>query len=75
MLLQHKEETRMSTRYFDIFAGIVGFFSGLDVAGGFECVGYYEINRYVKQAYETFIIMIKFHIFVLKKSCFSEILC
>ena len=43
----------MSIRYFDMFAGIGGFRSGLEVAGGFECVGYCEINRYAKQAYET----------------------
>ena len=43
----------MSIRYFDMFAGIGGFRSGLEVAGGFECEGYCEINRYAKQAYET----------------------
>ena len=43
----------MSIRYFDMFAGIGGFRSGLEAAGGFECVGYCEINRYAKQAYET----------------------
>ncbi len=43
----------MSIRYFDMFAGIGGFRSGLEVAGGFECVGYCEINRYAKQAYES----------------------
>nr|WP_139182274.1 MULTISPECIES: DNA cytosine methyltransferase [unclassified Ruminococcus] len=26
-------------RFFDIFAGIGGFRSGLEMAGGFECVG------------------------------------
>ena len=43
----------MSIRYFDMFAGIGGFRSGLEAAGGFECVGYCEINRYAKQVYET----------------------
>ena len=43
----------MSIRYFDMFAGIGGFRSGLEAAGGFECVGYCEINRHAKQAYET----------------------
>ena len=33
--------------------GIGGFRSGLEAAGGFECVGYCEINRYAKLAYET----------------------
>ena len=32
-------------KYFDIFAGIGGFRSGLEKAGGFECVGYCEIDR------------------------------
>ena len=39
-------------KYFDIFAGIGGFRSGLEKAGGFECVGYCEIDRYAKKAYE-----------------------
>ena len=43
----------MSIRYFDMFAGIGGFRSGLEAAGGFECVGYCEINRHAKQAYEA----------------------
>ena len=43
----------MSIRYFDMFAGIGGFRSGLETVGGFECVGYCEINRYAKLAYET----------------------
>jgi len=43
----------MSIRYFDMFAGIGGFRSGLEATGGFECVGYCEINRYAKLAYET----------------------
>ncbi|MFQ8786391.1 MAG: DNA cytosine methyltransferase [Ruminococcus sp.] len=32
-------------KYFDIFAGIGGFRSGLEKAVGFECVGYCEIDR------------------------------
>ncbi|MEE0600107.1 MAG: DNA cytosine methyltransferase [Ruminococcus sp.] len=36
-----------------MFAGIGGFRSGLEKAGGFECVGYCEIDRYAKKAYET----------------------
>lgn len=42
----------MSIRYFDMFAGIGGFRSGLEAVGGFECIGYCEIDKYVKQAYE-----------------------
>ena len=37
-------------KYFDIFAGIGGFRSGLDKAGGFECVGYCEIDKYARLA-------------------------
>lgn len=40
-------------RFFDIFAGIGGFRSGLEKAGGFKCVGYCEIDRYAKLAYKT----------------------
>ena len=40
-------------RYFDIFAGIGGFRSGLEKAGDFKCVGYCEIDKYAKKAYET----------------------
>ena len=40
-------------RFFDIFAGIGGFRSGLERAGGFECVGFCEIDKYAKQAYEA----------------------
>ena len=40
-------------KYFDIFAGIGGFRLELEKAGGFECVGYCEIDKYAKKAYET----------------------
>ena len=40
-------------KYFDIFAGIGGFRSGLEKADGFQCVGYCEIDKYAKKAYET----------------------
>lgn len=43
----------MAIKYFDMFAGIGGFRSGLESVGGFECVGYCEIDKYAKQAYET----------------------
>lgn len=43
----------MAIKYFDMFAGIGGFRSGLEAIGGFECVGYCEIDKYAKQAYET----------------------
>ena len=43
----------MAIKFFDIFAGIGGFRSGLEAIGGFECVGYCEIDKYAKQAYEA----------------------
>ena len=43
----------MAIKFFDMFAGIGGFLSGLEVIGGFECVGYCEIDKYAKQAYEA----------------------
>ena len=43
----------MSIKYLDMFAGIGGFRSGLEKVGGFECVGYCEIDPYAKRAYEA----------------------
>lgn len=43
----------MAIKFFDMFAGIGGFRSGLEAIGGFECVGYCEIDKYAKQAYES----------------------
>lgn len=43
----------MSIKYFDMFAGIGGFRSRLEAIGGFECVGYCEIDKYAKQVYEA----------------------
>lgn len=43
----------MAIRFFDMFAGIGGFRSSLEAIGGFECVGYCEIVKYAKQAYEA----------------------
>ncbi len=43
----------MSIRFFDMFAGIGGFRSGLEVVGGFECVGHCEIDKYAHQAYNA----------------------
>ena len=36
-----------------MYSGIGGFRSALDEVGGFECVGYCEIDKFAKQAYET----------------------
>lgn len=43
----------MAIKFFDMFAGIGGFRSGLEAIGGFECVGYCKIDKYAKQAYEA----------------------
>ena len=43
----------MPISFFDMFAGIGGFRSGLEAVGDFECVGYCEIDKYAKQAYES----------------------
>ncbi len=43
----------MAIRFFDMFAGIGGFRSGLEAVGGFECVGYCEIDKYPRKAYEA----------------------
>ena len=43
----------MAIRFFDMFAGIGGFRSGLDAVGGFECVGHCEIDKYANQAYNA----------------------
>lgn len=43
----------MVIKFFDMFAGIGGFRSELEAIGGFECVGYCEIDKYAKQAYEA----------------------
>ncbi len=43
----------MSIRFFDMFAGIGGFRSGLEAAGCFECVGHCEIDKYANKAYNA----------------------
>ena len=43
----------MPIKYLDMFAGIGGFRSGLDLLGGFECIGSCEIDKYAKQAYDA----------------------
>ena len=41
----------MAIRFFDMFAGIGGFRTGLTKIGGFECVGHCEIDKYANAAY------------------------
>ena len=43
----------MPINFLDMFAGIGGFRSGLERLGGYECVGYCEIDKYAKQAYDA----------------------
>ena len=43
----------MSIKFIDMFSGIGGFRSRLEAVGGFECVGFCEIDKYVKKAYEA----------------------
>ena len=40
-------------RYFDMFAGIGGFRAGLTRAGGFQCVGHCEIDKYADASYRA----------------------
>lgn len=41
----------MRIRFFDMFAGIGGFRSGLESVGSFECIGHCEIDKHANQAY------------------------
>ena len=43
----------MAIRYLDMFAGIGGFRAGLEKVGGFECIGFCEIDKYAKKSYEA----------------------
>ena len=40
-------------KFFDMFAGVGGFRAGLERAGGFECVGHCEIDKYADLAYRS----------------------
>ena len=43
----------IAIKFFDAFAGIGGFRSGLEQAGGYECVGFCEIDKYASAAYKA----------------------
>ena len=43
----------MPIRFFDMFAGIGGFRSGLAAVEGFECVGHCEIDKYANASYQA----------------------
>lgn len=40
-------------KYFDAFAGISGFRSGLEKVGGFKCVAFCEMDKYAQMAYRV----------------------
>lgn len=40
-------------RFFDMFAGIGGFRAGLERAGGYECIGHCEIDKYADASYRA----------------------
>ncbi len=40
-------------KYFDLFAGVGGFRAGLDRAGGFQCIGHCEIDKYADLSYRA----------------------
>ena len=43
----------IAIKFFDCFAGIGGFRSGLEWAGGFECIGFCEIDKFAAAAYKA----------------------
>ena len=43
----------MAIRFFDMFAGIGGFRSGLEKLQGFVCIGHCEIDKHANQAYQA----------------------
>ena len=40
-------------RYFDMFAGVGGFRAELNFAGGFQCIGHCEIDKYADASYRA----------------------
>ena len=40
-------------KFVDMFSGIGGFREGLSRAGGFECVGHCEIDKYANRSYNA----------------------
>jgi DNA (cytosine-5)-methyltransferase 1 len=40
-------------RFFDMFSGAGGCRAGLELAGGYECVGYTEIDKHAVRAYRS----------------------
>ena len=52
-MAKEKEMIYDLIRYFDMFAGIGGFRAGLTRAGGFQCVGHCEIDKYADASYRA----------------------
>lgn len=50
---KNRKDVVIAIKYFDAFAGIGGFRSGLEKAGGFECVGSCEIDKFAAAAYKA----------------------
>ena len=56
LLLVHPELARVCLpliKFVDMFSGIGGFREGLTRAGGFECVGHCEIDKYANRSYNA----------------------
>ena len=43
----------IAIKFFECFSGIGGFRSGLEQAGGFECIGFCEIDKHAAAAYRA----------------------
>lgn len=53
LYLSQKQVIYDLIRYFDMFAGIGGFRAGFDRAGGYQCVGHCEIDKYADAGYRA----------------------
>ena len=47
------EKSSETIKFFDMFSGIGGFRAGLNRAGGFECIGHCEIDKYANASYKA----------------------
>ena len=52
-LKERRELKQESIRFIDMFAGIGGFREGLQLAGGFACVGFCECDKYALRSYRA----------------------
>ena len=62
----------MPIRFFDMFAGIGGFRSGLEAVGGYKCIGHCEIDKYANQAYNAIVMKTGTHPFISKLKLFFK---